>query len=51
MKKKEYMMPSIMVVKIQTANKLLGASDLGVHDEVSSNGSYARESSGGFDDE
>lgn len=40
----EYMKPSMMVVKIQTANQLLTISDdLGLHNEVSSNSSYARE--------
>ena len=45
MNKKEYMKPSMMVVKIQ-ANRLLSVSnDLGLHNEKSDKASYARESS------
>ena len=51
MNKKEYMMPSMMVVKIQAANQILGVSDVGVHNEVSNNSSYARENSGDYNDD
>ena len=51
MTKKIYMKPSMAVVQIQAANQILGVSDVGVHNEVSSKGSYAREYSGGFDDD
>ena len=39
----EYMKPSMMVVKIQTANQLLNVSDeYELHNEVSSKASYSR---------
>ena len=42
------MKPSMMAVKIQAANKILTVSkDVGLHNEVSSNESYVRESIGG----
>ena len=47
----EYMKPTMMVVKIQTANQLLNVSDeVGLHNEVSSNSSYSRESRWNDDD-
>ena len=51
MNKKIYMKPSMMVVQIQAAKQILGVSNVGVHNEVSGNRSYAREYSGGFDDD
>ena len=43
MNRKEYMMPSMMVVKLQAANQLLSVShELGLHNEVSSNNSYVK---------
>ena len=52
MDKKEYMMPSMMVVKIQAANPLLSVSnDVTLHNEVSSNASYVRESFWDDDDD
>ena len=45
MNKKEYMKPSMMVVKIQVANQMLALSDVGLHNEKSNNDSYSRESS------
>ena len=48
MNRKGYMKPSMMAVKIQSANKILTVSeDVGLHNEVSSNESYVRESTGG----
>ena len=45
MNRKGYMKPSMMAVKIQAANKILTVSkDVGLHNEVSSNRSYVRES-------
>ena len=51
MNKKEFMKPSMTVVNIQAADQLLSASnDLGFHDEVSGNNSYAREGKWSDDD-
>ena len=45
------MKPSMMAVKIQAANQILTVSeDVGLHNEVSSNASYVRESRCGDDD-
>ena len=54
MEKKKYIRPLMAEVKIQAANQLLTISnDLGIHNEVSGNNSYARECSAIFfnDDE
>ena len=51
MNRKGYMKPSMMAVKIQAANQILTVSeDVGLHNEVSSNASYVRESRCGDDD-
>ena len=51
MNRKGYMKPSMMADKTQAANQILTVSkDVGLHDEVSSNRSYVRESSCGDDD-
>ena len=48
MNRKEYMKPSMTAVKIQAANQILTLSeDVGLHNEVSSNESYVRESTWG----
>ena len=45
MNRKGYMKPSMTAVKIQSANKILTVSeDVGLHNELSSNRSYVRES-------
>ena len=51
MNRKEYMKPSMTAVKIQAANQILTLSeDVGLHNEVSSNSSYVRESRWDDDD-
>lgn len=45
MNKKEYMQPSMKVVKVKASQLLSGSPEHQIHNEVSNNASYTRESS------
>ncbi|MBR6187912.1 MAG: hypothetical protein IKQ59_02990 [Prevotella sp.] len=51
MNKKDYMKPQMKVVKIQANQLLTVSNDAPIYNQKSSNASYSRESSSGWDDE